>query len=177
MEINMSADAPDEAEYNITEYNYDYNDYLFNSGSEAVHGHIAIPIILSTVILISLNGNHLVVVISAIYIHLKSLTNFFIPKMALSDLDSLGLPFWGLTFGAAPCKVFIVLLNAGFYSSIMFLVLMSVERYMAIVQPLLGWMKGCGFTLVPIIACVLSFFAALPAIVHSTKSDTEGSAF
>lgn len=128
-------------------------------------------------ILISLNGNHLVVVINAIYINLKSLTNFFILNMALPDLDSLELPFWGWTFGAATCKVFIFLLNAGFYSSIMFLVLMSVERYMAIVHSLLGWMKGCGFTLVPIIACVLSFFAALPAIVHSTMSDTKSSAF
>lgn len=165
-------------------YSY-YDAFPCVSGYEAGHKHIAVTLILSAMILISLIGNLLVVVISVFYMNLKSLTNIFILNLALSDLlFTAGLPFWvseyawGATFGDAGCKVVIFLLATGFYSSVMFLVLMSFQRYMAIMHPLLGWIKGRGFTFVPIIAWVVSVSAALPATVHSTAmSDPEGLVF
>ncbi|XP_058266248.1 chemokine XC receptor 1-like [Hemibagrus wyckioides] len=182
-EINTSTETPYELFYESI-YSY-YDAFPCVSGYEAGHKHIAVSIILSAVILISLIGNLLVVVISVFYMNLKSLTNIFILNLALSDLlFTAGLPFWvseyawGATFGDAGCKVVIFLLATGFYSSVMFLVLMSFQRYMAVLHPLLGWIKGHGFTLVPIIAWVVSVSAALPATVHSTAmSDPEGLVF
>ncbi|XP_058265721.1 chemokine XC receptor 1-like [Hemibagrus wyckioides] len=133
-------------------------------------------IILSTVILISLVGNLLVVLVSVFYIRLRSLTVIFILNMALSDLlSTFGLMFysfgniWNLPIGDAACKVARFFHCTGFYSSIIFLTLMSFQHYMAIVDPLSVWKKGRGFTIILICVWVLSVLAALPAMVHSAS--------
>ncbi|XP_058265728.1 chemokine XC receptor 1-like [Hemibagrus wyckioides] len=139
---------------------------------------ITMMIILSTVILISLVGNLLVVGISVFYIRLQSLTVIFILNLALSDLlSTVGLIFsfceniWNLPFGDAACRVASFFHSTGFYSSIIFLALMSFQHYMAIVDPLSVWKKGRGFTTILICVWVLSFLAALPAIEQSVALD------
>ncbi|XP_017341805.1 chemokine XC receptor 1 [Ictalurus punctatus] len=175
-------------EYNDS-FNYPYYDEVpCNNRYEAEYRHIAIPIILCIVIVLSLLGNILVVVISVFCRNIRSPTNIFIINLALSDLlftvgllVTVGLPFrvyyeysWGWTFGDAMCKVIHFTLSAGFYSSMVFLVLMSIQRYMAVVHPLSRWKKGRYFTLVLVILWVVSVLGALPGSVHSVPiSDSE----
>ncbi|XP_060793661.1 chemokine XC receptor 1-like [Neoarius graeffei] len=169
---------------------YDYNTYdpmgdggLCHKEFVAKIGSILVPLFFSIVVLLSLIGNILVLVILGLYENLKSLTNIFILNLALSDLlFTIGLPFWacyyiwGWTLGDVACKAVNFIFYAGFYSSIMFLVLMTIQRYMAVVHPLSDWERGQGFALIPIVAWVVSIAAALPAPIYSTvQADPESS--
>ncbi|XP_076840647.1 chemokine XC receptor 1-like isoform X2 [Brachyhypopomus gauderio] len=144
-------------------------------------GSIAMPLFFTIVVLLSLFGNILVLVILGLYESLRSLTNIFILNLALSDLMfTFGLPFWacyyiwGWTLGDAACKAVNFVFSAGFYSSIVFLMLMTVQRYMAVVHPLSDWERGQWFTLTPFIAWLVSALAALPGILYSgVMSDPE----
>ncbi|XP_066528514.1 chemokine XC receptor 1-like [Hoplias malabaricus] len=160
------------------EYNTDYilyqSDYCSKEYVARV-GSIAIPIFFSIVIILSLIGNVMVLVILALYESLQSLTNIFILNLAVSDLMfTLGLPFWacsfiwGWIFGDAVCKGVNFVFFIGFYSSILFLMLMTIQRYVAVVYPLSDWETGQKFVFVPILAWVVSAAAAIPASVQSS---------
>ncbi|KAK2824967.1 hypothetical protein Q7C36_018894 [Tachysurus vachellii] len=127
----------------------------------------AIQIILSTVILVGLIGNLLVVVIGVFFMRLRSLTAIFILNLALSDLlSTVSLMFWfynnAWDYRVSMCKDASFARPVGFYSSVLFLVLMSVQRYMTVVHPVSVWKKGgC----VAIITWMVSFYAASPNLV------------
>ncbi|KAM9445038.1 chemokine XC receptor 1-like [Clarias gariepinus] len=163
---------------NITEYDYvsedDIEDLLCRKDEVVKIGSIVVPLFFGIVVLLSLVGNSLVLAILALYENLKSLTNIFILNLALSDLlFTVGLPFWayyhiwGWTLGEPACQAINFLFYAGFYSSIVFLVMMTVQRYMAVVHPLSDWERGQGFALIPVFAWVVSIAAALPAPITS----------
>ncbi|KAI5609167.1 chemokine XC receptor 1 [Silurus asotus] len=154
---------------------YDYYTFICDHGSEAEYSHIAIPIIFSIVIILSLIGNVFVVGISVFSVRLQSVIGIFILNLALSDLLlTIGLLlwlciyFWSWTFGVAGCKVSIFFSFVGFYSCIVFLVLMSVQRYIAVVHPFQRWKTGRCLNLVLVIVWLVSTLAALPATVHVT---------
>ncbi|XP_048033978.1 chemokine XC receptor 1-like [Megalobrama amblycephala] len=137
-------------------------------------GSIIIPVFFTIVVLLSCIGNILVLVILALYESLKSLTNVFILNVALSDLlFTFGLPFWasyyiwGWTFGDGGCKAVKFLFYVGFYSSVLFLTLMTVQRYMAVVHPLSDWEKCRGFSVAPIIIWILSGAVSLLGSLYS----------
>ncbi|KAM9446057.1 chemokine XC receptor 1-like [Clarias gariepinus] len=159
------------------EYLYNYTGCFFGpyyDGFMVEDKPIEFPIILSIVVILSLFGNILVVVISVFYMRHRSQTIIFILNLALSDLlFTVGLVLtiyermWYLPFGDAPCKVIFFVLSAGFYSSVVFLVLLSIHRYMAAMHPHASWKKGCCFTLILICAWVVSFLASVPVTVHT----------
>ncbi|KAI4894235.1 hypothetical protein NFI96_025428, partial [Prochilodus magdalenae] len=137
-------------------------------------GSIVVPVFFSIVVILSLVGNILVLVILRLYETLRSLTNIFILNLALSDLIfTSGLPFWiyyhiwGWTLGETVCKAANFVFLVGFYSSVLFLMLMTIQRYVAVVFPLSDWERGQRFTAVPIIAWMMSFAAATPALLYS----------
>ncbi|XP_034168025.1 chemokine XC receptor 1-like [Pangasianodon hypophthalmus] len=150
-------------------------DQLCHKEDVAKVGSIVVPLFFSIVVLLSLIGNILVLVILAYFENIKSLTNIFILNLAVSDLlFTVGLPFWacyyiwGWTLGDAACKAVCFVFYAGFYSSIVFLMLMTIQRYMAVVYPLSDWEKGQGFALIPILGWVVSIAVALPAPLYSS---------
>ncbi|KAL6483560.1 hypothetical protein MHYP_G00084320 [Metynnis hypsauchen] len=165
---------------NDTVYEYG-DDYYINTDNEPCPEEAVIrfdpivpPIFISIVVLLSLIGNILVLVILGLYENLKSLTNCFMFNLALSDLIfTLGLPFWACsyiwswTFGDFMCRSVNFVFSAGFHSSIVFLMLMTIQRYIAVVHPLSDWTKCHSFAVIPIIAWVVSFSAALPDILLS----------
>ncbi|XP_030045918.1 chemokine XC receptor 1 [Microcaecilia unicolor] len=91
----------------------------------------------------SLLGNSLVLWILMKYENLSSLTNTFIFNLSMSDLlFSCLLPFFtahhymGWIFGEMLCKAISAMFAIGFYSSIIFITLMTIHRYRAVVNPL-----------------------------------------
>ncbi|KAI4888234.1 hypothetical protein NFI96_027964, partial [Prochilodus magdalenae] len=91
-------------------------------------------------------GNVLVLLILGLYENLRSLTNIFILNLAVSDLIfTLGLPFWvcyyiwSWTFGDFMCQAVKFVPSVGFYSSTVFLMLMTIQRYVAAVHPQSVW--------------------------------------
>ncbi|XP_043086099.1 chemokine XC receptor 1-like [Puntigrus tetrazona] len=165
------------------EYDPDYEDQLCRKEEVVRVGAILIPLFFTAVVVLSCIGNILVLVILALYKGLKSLTNVFILNLAVSDLlFTFGLPFWasyyiwGWTFGEAGCKAVKFLFYVGFYSSVLFLTLMTVQRYMAVVHPLSDWERCRCFSVAPFVIWILSGTVALLGSLHSrvmTQSDSQ----
>ncbi|XP_016354183.1 chemokine XC receptor 1-like [Sinocyclocheilus anshuiensis] len=155
-------------------YNPVYEDELCRKEEVVKIGSFVIPIFFTAVVVLSCIGNILVLVMLALYESLKSLTNVFILNLAVSDLlFTFGLPFWasyyiwGWTFGEVGCKAVKFFFYVGFYSSVLFLTLMTVQRYMAVVHPLSDWERCRGLSVSPFIVWILSGTVALLGSLHS----------
>ncbi|XP_027146325.1 chemokine (C motif) receptor 1a, duplicate 1 isoform X2 [Larimichthys crocea] len=159
------------------DYDTDYEDEVCEKGEVARFTSIVIPIFFSVVIILSIIGNVLVLVILALYENLKSLTNIFILNLAISDLVfTTGLPFWaiyhiwGWLFSETLCKIVSFVFFTGFYSSILFLTIMTVYRYLAVVHPLSGLNThniniGIFFSF---LLWMISIGAAMPSLLYSS---------
>ncbi|KAM4739203.1 chemokine (C motif) receptor 1a, duplicate 1 [Anableps anableps] len=158
-------------------YEYDYEDEVCDKGEVVRFGSIAIPIFFSIVITLSLTGNILVLVILALYENMKSLTNIFIANLAISDLVfTTGLPFWaiyhiwGWVFSETVCKIIHFVFFTGFYSSVLFLTIMTIYRYLVVVHPLsdMSSLKlWTGFFL-SVLMWIFSIGAAMPSLLHTS---------
>ncbi|KAK9954618.1 hypothetical protein ABG768_016669 [Culter alburnus] len=155
-------------------YYYYYDNELCVKEEVVKVGSIIIPVFFTIVVGLSCIGNILVLVFLALYESLKSLTNVFILNLALSNLlFTFGLPFWasyyiwGWTFGDGGCKAVKFLFYVGFYSSVLFLTLMTIQRYMAVVHPLSDWEKCRGFSVAPFVIWILSGAVSLLGSLHS----------
>ncbi|XP_027882458.1 chemokine (C motif) receptor 1a, duplicate 1 [Xiphophorus couchianus] len=158
------------------EYDQDYEDEVCDKSEVVKFGSIAIPIFFSIVITLSLTGNILVLVILALYENMKSLTNIFIANLAVSDLVfTIGLPFWaiydvwGWVFSETACKIVHFVFFTGFYSSVLFLTIMTIYRYLVVVHPLsdMSSLKlGTGFFL-SVLMWMISIGAAMPSLLQT----------
>ncbi|XP_054908824.1 chemokine XC receptor 1-like [Poeciliopsis prolifica] len=172
------------------EYDQDYEDEVCDKSEVVKFGSFAIPIFFSIVITLSLTGNILVLVILALYENMKSLTNIFIANLAISDLVfTIGLPFWaiydvwGWVFSETACKIVHFVFFTGFYSSVLFLTIMTIYRYLVVVHPLsdMSSLKvGTGFFL-SVLMWMISIGAAMPSLlqtalvsVHHNGTDSSG---
>ena len=93
-------------------------------------------------------------VLSVFCLHKSSCTvaEIYLGNLAVADLIlAFGLPFWAITiannfdwlFGEALCRVVNTMLYMNLYSSICFLMLVSIDRYLALVKTMsLGRMRG-----------------------------------
>ncbi|XP_051944788.1 C-C chemokine receptor type 5-like isoform X1 [Hippocampus zosterae] len=91
--------------------------------------------------LLSYLGNGLVLYIIYKYEKLNTVTNIFLLNLVLSNiLFATSLPFWATyhlsqwIFGNILCKLVSSAYFIGFYSSILFLTLMTFDRYLAVVH-------------------------------------------
>ncbi|KAM8851113.1 chemokine (C-C motif) receptor 12a [Spinachia spinachia] len=110
---------------------------------QAVNGFGArfIPAFYFANFILSYLGNGLVLLIMYKYEKLCTVTNIFLLNLVLSNLlFAASLPFWGTyhlsewIFGMAMCKLVSSAYFIGFYSSILFLTLMTFDRYLAVVH-------------------------------------------
>ncbi|XP_049910651.1 chemokine (C motif) receptor 1a, duplicate 1 [Epinephelus moara] len=163
--------------FNESQYDTDYEDEVCEKAEVVKFGSIFIPVFFFVVIMLSLIGNILVLVILAMYENLKSLTNTFILNLAISDLVfTIGLPFWaiyhiwGWLFSEALCKIVTFVFFTGFYSSILFLTIMTIYRYLAVVHPLSGLStpKLSTGIFVSFLLWIISIGAAMPSLLHSS---------
>ncbi|KAG7488582.1 hypothetical protein MATL_G00036270 [Megalops atlanticus] len=104
---------------------------------------VYLPTFYHCIFLLSLLGNGLVLYIIYKYEKLNSMTNIFLLNLVISDLVfASSLPFWATyhasewIFGSALCKMVSSVYYIGFYSSILFLTLMTLDRYLAVVHAL-----------------------------------------
>ncbi|XP_028818020.1 chemokine (C motif) receptor 1a, duplicate 1 [Denticeps clupeoides] len=170
-EVSLAATRPEpEPDYSTS------NDYCDKSDVVRI-GSVATVVFFSGVIAFSLLGNTLVLVVLVRFENLRSATNSAILNLALSDLlFTLGLPFWasyhlrGWTLGEASCKAVSLVFHAGFYSGVLSLTLMTVQRYLAVVHPL----SDRGEARWPaLVVWAVSLAAAAPAL-RSTVQEHEG---
>ncbi|KAL4000435.1 KRAB domain-containing zinc finger protein [Sarotherodon galilaeus] len=173
--MNMSTNDSNQI-FNFS-YDDDYEDEICDKSGVVIFGSFAIPIFFSVVITLSLTGNILVLIILALYENLKSLTNIFILNLAISDLVfTIGLPFWaiyhvqGWVFSEILCKVVTFIFFTGFYSSILFLTIMTIYRYLAVVHPLSDFStpKHSIGVFLSVLIWIISTGAAMPSLLFSS---------
>ncbi|KAJ8012074.1 hypothetical protein DPEC_G00064910 [Dallia pectoralis] len=100
-----------------------------------------IPTFYTINFLLSMVGNSLVLCIIYKYEKLTTVTNIFLLNLVISGvLFSSSLPFWAAyhssqwIFGKVMCKLVGSVYFVGFYSSILFLTLLTFDRYLAVVH-------------------------------------------
>ncbi|KAF6113348.1 C-X-C motif chemokine receptor 2 [Phyllostomus discolor] len=128
-------------------YTYNYTDLLPLPGTAPCRpesldiNKYAVVAIYALVFLLSLLGNSLVMLVVLYNRISRSVTDIYLLNLALADLlFALTLPFWaaykttGWIFGTTMCRVVSLLKEVNFYSGILLLACISVDRYLAIVH-------------------------------------------
>ncbi|KAF5903999.1 C-C chemokine receptor type 5-like, partial [Clarias magur] len=129
----------------------DYSDYekiddcqyqLPNNEKLTNFSRVFLPTLYSIVFIVGFIGNGLVVCVLVKYRKTSNMADLCLFNLALSDLLFLiSLPFWAhyaaiskWIFGSFMCQAVTVLYMLGFYGSIFFMILMTVDRYTVIVH-------------------------------------------
>ncbi|XP_007949934.1 C-C chemokine receptor type 5 [Orycteropus afer afer] len=142
-----------------------------------------LPPLYSLVFIFGFVGNLLVVLTLINCKKLKSMTDIYLLNLAISDLlFLLTLPFWahyaayGWVFGDAACKLFTGLYHTGYFGGIFFIILLTIDRYLAIVHAVFA-LKARTVTFGVVtsgVTWVVTVLAALPGIIF-TRSEEEDS--
>ncbi|XP_041103891.1 C-C chemokine receptor type 4-like isoform X1 [Polyodon spathula] len=144
MELLSTGNAAYPTEYYDDNFNEGYV-YLCDIDGLIQFGEKFVPCFYYLVFLLSLLGNGLVLYIIFKFEKLTTVTNIFILNLVISDLVfASSLPFWASyhssewIFGSTMCKLMGSVYFIGFYSSIMFLTLMTFDRYLAVVHAVIA---------------------------------------
>ncbi|CAM5111731.1 unnamed protein product [Natator depressus] len=140
-----------------------------------------LPLLYSFVLIFGLVGNVLVVLILIKYKRLRSMTDIYLLNLAISDLlFILSLPFWAYyaarewDFGNAMCKILSGVYYAGFYSGIFFIILLTIDRYLAIVHAVFA-LKARTIAhgiFTSVFIWVVAILASLPGFIfHSVQKE------
>lgn len=106
---------------------------------------IVVPVLFGIIIILGLFGNALVVIVVSANQQMRSTTNLLIINLAVADLCFIVfcvpftatdyiLPFW--PFGDTWCKMVQYLIVVTALASVYTLVLMSLDRFLAVVHPI-----------------------------------------
>lgn len=106
---------------------------------------VVVPLLFGLIVVVGLFGNALVVLVVAVNQQMRSTTNLLIINLAIADLlfivfcvpftaTDYVLPFW--PFGEIWCKIVQYLIVVTAYASVYTLVLMSLDRFLAVVHPI-----------------------------------------
>ncbi|XP_029958567.1 C-C chemokine receptor type 2 [Salarias fasciatus] len=125
-------------------------------------------------------GNSMVLWVLLQHIKVKSMTDVCLLNLALSDLLlAVSLPFWAYGSKNLPsCKLITGIYQLGFYSGTLFVTLMSLDRYLAIVHAVTAMRTRTlryGITASVIIWGVSVVMATPPVIFASLEGDEEDS--
>ncbi|XP_033020981.1 chemokine XC receptor 1 [Lacerta agilis] len=145
-------------------------------GSVSTITNMFTSILYSLIFFLSLLGNSLVLWVVMKYESLTSLTNLFIVNLCITDLAfSCTLPFWivynyyGWIFGDFLCKAVTAIFSISYYGGVIFLTIMTVLRYLAVVDPLSSLRtqtKSCG-KLLSLAIWVCSVLVVVPEIIFT----------
>ncbi|XP_053121744.1 C-C chemokine receptor type 4-like isoform X2 [Hemicordylus capensis] len=138
-----------------------------------------LPTFYSLVFLFGLIGNALVVLVLLKYKRLRSMTDIYLLNLAISDLLFVfALPFWSYyvadewVFGDGLCKFISWVYLLGFYSGTFFVMLMSIDRYLAVVHVVFALRArtvNYGI-LASLVVWLVAISAALPQLIFSKAS-------
>lgn len=173
-------------QYVTSDYGIDYNSYSMDYENftepctkDDVRKFRAtfLPAIYSFVCLVGLAGNSLVIVTYIYFKRLKSMTDIYLLNLALADiLFLLTLPFWAVSaakywiFKAFACKAVHFIGRMSFFSGMLLLLSISVDRYFAIVQASTAHRLRSQRVFASKVTCLavwmLAFILSIPELVH-----------
>ncbi|XP_066539779.1 C-C chemokine receptor type 5-like isoform X1 [Hoplias malabaricus] len=181
----------------IESYSLDYYEYYNSSESQATpcnngnvqaFGQVFLPTFYTMVFIVGFIGNGLVAYVLIKYHHRSNMTDVCLLNLAMSDLLFLfSLPFWAhyaamnqWIFGNFMCKAVTSFFMLGFYGSVFFMILMTVDRYVVIVHAHASLFSkhhsakaGMGVACFMWLICLM---ASLPTMIFSEeKKESNGS--
>uniref|UniRef100_A0A8B9BUQ9 G-protein coupled receptors family 1 profile domain-containing protein n=1 Tax=Anser brachyrhynchus TaxID=132585 RepID=A0A8B9BUQ9_9AVES len=167
------------------DYGYDENTAPCNEGNSFRRfKSLLLPILYCLVFVFCLLGNSLVLWVLLTRKKLMTMTDVCLLNLAASDLlFVVPLPFqahyaseqW--VFGNAMCKIMAGIYYTGFYSSIFFITLMSIDRYIAIVHAVYAVKirtASCGI-IISLVLWLVAGLASVPNIVFNQQLEIEQS--
>ncbi|KAL1781835.1 C-C chemokine receptor type 5 [Sigmodon hispidus] len=135
-----------------------------------------LPPLYSLVFIFGFVGNILVFLILISFKKLKSMTDIYLFNLAISDLlFLLTLPFWAhyaaneWVFGDTMCKLLTGIYHIGYFGGIFFIILLTIDRYLAIVHAVFA-LKARTVTfgvMTSGVTWVVAVFASLPEIIFT----------
>ncbi|XP_067387918.1 probable G-protein coupled receptor 25 [Emydura macquarii macquarii] len=168
-------------------YDYPIGDN-FCPPQDLAYTYIYIPVLYFIAFFIGFTGNLFVIVLMAKKRGSKRLVDTFVLNLAVADLVFVcTLPLWAMSaahgnkwhFGEGLCKFSSYIISVNRCSSILFLMGMSVERYLVVMKRVDS--KSIGTKNCMIIACgciwAVSLFLGIPSLIHrklSPMQDTTG---
>ncbi|XP_076985669.1 C-C chemokine receptor type 2-like [Tamandua tetradactyla] len=167
-----------------TSYDYDYGEPCHKADVRQIAAQL-LPPLYSLVFIFGFVGNMLVVLILINCKKLKSMTDIYLLNLAVSDLLFLfTLPWWAhyatheWVFGNAMCKLFTGLYHIGYFGGIFFIILLTLDRYLAIVHAVFA-LKARTVTFGVVTSGLtwgVALSASLPGIIF-TSSQKEDSSY
>ncbi|XP_043086883.1 somatostatin receptor type 2 [Puntigrus tetrazona] len=137
---------------------------------------VTMAVLYLAVCIVGLAGNSLVIVTILKLDKMSSATTVYIFNLALADgLFMVGLPFIAIQnfqdqwiFGDAVCKLVMVLDGINQFTSVFCLTVMSVDRYMALVDPLrfARWRTPKRAKIIAALMWFISLFPVIPMAIH-----------
>ncbi|XP_067417711.1 C-C chemokine receptor type 8-like [Emydura macquarii macquarii] len=167
-----------------TTYNYMYDEDTSPCNDFSRFKSLFLPIIYCLVFVFCLVGNALVICVLLTRKKITTTTDVCLLNLAISDLLFVfPLPFqahyaieqW--IFGNAVCKIMAGIYYIGFYSSIFFITLMSIDRYIAIVHAVYAMRvrtATCGI-IISLILWMMAGLASIPNMVFNQEVEIEQS--
>ncbi|KAG8521487.1 C-X-C chemokine receptor type 6 [Galemys pyrenaicus] len=160
-------------------------DELFSTLNDSSQEHtqfvqfhkLFLPCMYVVVFICGLVGNSVVLVIYLFYQKLKSLTDMFLMNLPLADLLFVcTLPFWAYAgihewvFGNIMCKILLGVYTLNFYTSMLMLTCITVDRFTAVVWATKAYNKHAKWMAWGKVIClsvwVVSLLVSLPQIIY-----------
>ncbi|XP_028673789.2 C-C chemokine receptor type 4 [Erpetoichthys calabaricus] len=170
---------------NLTDDPLDYNNFSpCSTDSSKVLGKHFLMAVFPLIFVLGLIGNIMVLWTLIQYVHLKTMTDICLFNLAISDLIVvISIPFWmSMLLATLPisdvCGFMKAIHMIGFYSSILFVTLMSVDRYLAVVHAVFA-MKARTLvygTMASAAIWLVAICASLPEFVFARMTTENGSA-
>ncbi|XP_062031276.1 C-C chemokine receptor type 7 [Lepus europaeus] len=145
-----------------------------------------LPVMYSAICFVGLLGNGLVVLTYIYFKRLKTMTDTYLLNLAVADiLFLLTLPFWAYSaakswiFGVHFCKLLFGIYKVSFFSGMLLLLCISIDRYVAIVQAVSAHRHRARVLLISKLSCVaiwlLAVLLSTPELLYSglQKSSSE----
>ncbi|KAM9294067.1 C-C chemokine receptor type 3-like [Gastrophryne carolinensis] len=164
-----------------TPNNFEEPLHLCSNADSISFGAVVVPVFYYMVFAVSLWGNGLILFLLLKFENIKTVTNVFIFNLVISDLlFTVSLQFWGYyhnhewIFGESLCKAVSSIFYIGSYSSIFFLTMMTVDRYVAVVHAIqAARMRKLVYVYVAsAVIWVMSLFSTIPKFVlYGTRND------
>lgn len=171
----------DYVEYGYEDYYADNIDKSVFSCNYGGHGASFLPMLYSLFFVVGFLGNTLVIWVVLMGVKMRSMTDICLLNLAIADLLLVSsLPFlahyardqW--IFGNVMCTMVLSVYHIGFYSGIFFIVLMSVDRYLAVVHAVFALRvrtRTYGI-LASMVTWIIAVFASFPELLYLKTTDT-----
>lgn len=146
-------------------------------GPPPMHFDVVTAVVYTVVFIVGLLGNTLAIYVVLYYVKIKTVTNMYILNLALADeLYILGIPFLGTysvlsywPYWSFLCKVCMTADAISQFASTFCLMVMSIDRYLAVVHPVRSfkWRKLKVAKVFSAAVWVVSFLIVLPVTLYS----------